>query len=45
MKNSAQYRQIAENWELSKEHPGISVNPKLDAIDHYTKWSLGMILI
>jgi hypothetical protein len=41
MRNSSQYRQIAENWELSKEHPGLKVNPKLDSIAHYTKFSLG----
>ncbi len=41
MKNSVQYKQIAEKWKLSPEHPGIAVNPSLDSLRHQEKWELG----
>ncbi|KAL3119649.1 hypothetical protein niasHT_006735 [Heterodera trifolii] len=30
--NCSQYKQIAQKWDLSDEHPGIAVNPSLDSI-------------
>lgn len=41
MKGSAQYRQIAEKYELSKEHPGINVSPVMDQINHTPYNQLG----
>jgi len=37
MKSSAQYKQIAEKYNLSPEHPGIDVSPTLSRLD-YTPW-------
>jgi len=41
MTSSAQYKQIAEKWDLSKEHPGVHVNPRLESMEYFTKYSLG----
>lgn len=41
MQGSTQYKQIAENFQLSKEHPGINVNPTMDGIIHYPHSQLG----
>uniref|UniRef100_A0A0K0F8V1 Complex I-B14.7 n=1 Tax=Strongyloides venezuelensis TaxID=75913 RepID=A0A0K0F8V1_STRVS len=40
-KNSVQYKSIAEKFELSKEHPGISINPTLQSYSTISKNTLG----
>jgi len=37
MKSSAQYKQIAEKYNLSPEHPGIDVSPSMNRLE-YTPW-------
>jgi hypothetical protein len=34
MKDSVQYKQIAEKWNLSPEHPGINVSPTLRKLEY-----------
>ncbi|CAD5215079.1 unnamed protein product [Bursaphelenchus xylophilus] len=41
MKSSAQYKQIAEKYNLSPEHPGIAVSPGLSALSYTPKNFLG----
>uniref|UniRef100_A0A1I7WV37 NADH-ubiquinone oxidoreductase subunit B14.7 n=1 Tax=Heterorhabditis bacteriophora TaxID=37862 RepID=A0A1I7WV37_HETBA len=38
---SHQYKSIAEKFALSKEHPGLSVNPTLNDLINTPKWQLG----
>ncbi|KAI6178840.1 hypothetical protein M3Y98_00545200 [Aphelenchoides besseyi] len=45
MQSSVQYKQIAEKYDLSPEHPGIDVSPTLSTLQ-YTPWrNLGVGLI
>lgn len=37
MKTSLQYKQIAEKYDISPEHPGIDVSPTLSTL-HYDHW-------
>jgi len=41
MESSVQYRQIAEKWNLSPEHPGINVSPTLEDHNHVKPGLLG----
>lgn len=41
MENSQQYKQIAEKWDISKEHPGLDVNPNLENLAHISFSQLG----
>ena len=41
MEGSAQYKNIAENFQLSKEHPGLNVSPVMDNVNHLSYKQLG----
>ncbi|KAK6048362.1 hypothetical protein COOONC_14133, partial [Cooperia oncophora] len=40
-KSSHQYKNIAEKFDISKEHPGFDVNPSLSELTNIRKWHLG----
>ncbi|XGW13148.1 hypothetical protein V3C99_013631 [Haemonchus contortus] len=40
-KSSAQYKAIAEKFDLSEEHPGMAVNPSFMELMNFPKWRLG----
>lgn len=42
MENSTQYKNIVKKWNISKEHPGIPVNPTLDTIQKTDLNQLGV---
>uniref|UniRef100_A0A0N4ZIG2 NADH-ubiquinone oxidoreductase subunit B14.7 n=1 Tax=Parastrongyloides trichosuri TaxID=131310 RepID=A0A0N4ZIG2_PARTI len=42
-KNSIQYKNIAEKFDISKEHPGIPINPTLGSYFKFDKDMLGRI--
>lgn len=39
--NSRQYKNILKKWNISKEHPGIPVNPTLESIEKSNRENLG----
>jgi len=41
MESSVQYKQIADKWNLSPEHPGINVSPTLEDHNHTRPGFLG----
>lgn len=45
MKESLQYKQIAEKYNLSPEHPGLAVNPTMDSmrLTNFTNLGIGSI--
>jgi hypothetical protein len=42
MKSSKQYKQIAEKYNLSPEHPGLDVSPALTQLQHSPFRKLGV---
>lgn len=41
MKDSIQYKQIAQKFDIHDEHPGIAVSPNLKTLHHFEPYQLG----